>query len=130
MRFRDLMLEVTGTENTENTSRQSVDVLDYVTIASVCMGIYKTKFLKEQYDVEVKMQDTDHIEIKPMKSTQKGFDVWDQETWKSSDMFLSENSQDHLVSENSSEVHWPMYHQKGTQRDLITAEVQYYGWSG
>ncbi|CAC5402773.1 unnamed protein product [Mytilus coruscus] len=93
LRFRDLMLEVTGTENTENTRRQSVDVLDYVTIASVCMGIYKTNFLKEQYDVEVKMQDTEHIEMKPMKSTQKGFDVWDQETWKSSDMFLSENSQ-------------------------------------
>ncbi|CAC5392811.1 unnamed protein product [Mytilus coruscus] len=39
------------------------------------------------------MQDTEHIEMKPMKSTHKGFDVWDQETWKSSDMFLSENSQ-------------------------------------
>ncbi|CAC5402760.1 unnamed protein product [Mytilus coruscus] len=39
------------------------------------------------------MQDTEHIEMKPMKSTQKGFDVWDQETWKSSDMFLFENSQ-------------------------------------
>ncbi|CAC5359404.1 unnamed protein product [Mytilus coruscus] len=93
LRFRDLMLEVTGTEKMENTHRQSVYVLDYASIASMCMGIYKTNFLKEQYDVEVKTQDTDHIEMKSMQSTQKGFDVWDRDTWKSFVIFLSENPQ-------------------------------------
>ncbi|CAG2254262.1 unnamed protein product [Mytilus edulis] len=93
LRFRDLMLEVTGTGKTKNTHGQGVDVLDYVTIASVCMGVYKTNFLKEQYDVEVLRQDTDDIDQIPMTFTEKGFDVLDHDTWKSSETFLSENPQ-------------------------------------
>ncbi|CAG2254278.1 unnamed protein product [Mytilus edulis] len=93
LRFRDLMLEVTGTGKTKNTHGQGVDVLDYVTIASVCMGVYKTNFLKEQYDLEVLRHDTDDIDQIPMTFTEKGFDVLDHDTWKSSETFLSENPQ-------------------------------------
>ncbi|CAG2228133.1 unnamed protein product [Mytilus edulis] len=87
------MLEVTGTGKTKNTHGQGVDVLDYVTIASVCMGVYKTNFLKEQYDLEVLRHDTDDIDQIPMTFTEKGFDVLDHDTWKSSETFLSENPQ-------------------------------------
>ncbi|CAC5397933.1 unnamed protein product [Mytilus coruscus] len=64
------------------------------------------------------MQDTEHIEMKPMKSTQKGFDVWDQETWKSSDMFLFENSQsDHLVTKIRQKSTGPRTIRRGGRTD-------------
>ena len=43
IQFRQLVIDVTG----------GVDPFEYVTIASLCMGIYKTLFLKEEYEVEI-----------------------------------------------------------------------------
>ncbi|KAK3104555.1 hypothetical protein FSP39_004928 [Pinctada imbricata] len=43
LKFRKLMLEVT----------HGIDPFDYVTIASVCMGIFKTLFLKEEHEREI-----------------------------------------------------------------------------
>ena len=58
LKFRDLMLDVTGekeqlnpkTGQTESAHGTGIDILDFITIASVCMGIYKSKFLQEEFE--------------------------------------------------------------------------------
>ena len=50
-KFRCLVMESTGPEN-------PVDPFDYVTIASVCMGIFRTKYLREEWKV-LKEEDED-----------------------------------------------------------------------
>ena len=49
MKFREMMQEVTG----------GIDPFDYVTIASVCMGIFKTLFLREETEREVRDIETE-----------------------------------------------------------------------
>ncbi|OOY49400.1 hypothetical protein BOV97_12840 [Solemya velum gill symbiont] len=65
LRFRTLMMESTGrweasVDRKEGTIMKLVDAVDpyhYVTIASVCMGIYRTKFLEEKWRVRVSGED-------------------------------------------------------------------------
>ena len=64
--FRNTVLQVTTIEDSHiqpdgtisTTTVDGVDPFDYVTIASVCMGIYKTLFLKHNIDVEVTRDQT------------------------------------------------------------------------
>ena len=58
LHFRKLMMDVTG----------GVDPFDYVTIASVCMGIYKTLFLKEEHEIEIKNLENDVSTWQQIKS--------------------------------------------------------------
>ncbi|KAL5011991.1 hypothetical protein ScPMuIL_010542 [Solemya velum] len=59
--FRTLLMESTGkwTKTVDKKGRlvdkfvEAVDPFDYVTIASVCMGVYKTKFLEETWRVKL-----------------------------------------------------------------------------
>ena len=44
LRFRDIMMEATN----------DVDPFDYVTIAGACMGIFKTLFLNEEHEMEIR----------------------------------------------------------------------------
>ena len=44
LEFRRMVMDV----------REGVDPFDYVTIASLCMGIFKTLFLKEEHEVEIR----------------------------------------------------------------------------
>jgi G:T-mismatch repair DNA endonuclease (very short patch repair protein) len=44
-KFRQLLMDVTG------GSQKGVDPFNYITIASVCMGIFRTKFLNETWSV-------------------------------------------------------------------------------
>lgn len=61
MAFRNTVLQATTIETSNvrpdgtisKTIRDCVDPFDYVTIASVCMGIYKTLFLKHNTEVEI-----------------------------------------------------------------------------
>ncbi|KAL5019204.1 hypothetical protein ScPMuIL_004926, partial [Solemya velum] len=64
LEFRKVMRMATGryeivTENgkLEQKLVDAIDPFDYVTIASVCMGVYKTKFLEEK--LRVKLDDRD-----------------------------------------------------------------------
>ena len=57
-KFRELLLEVTGQQVEEEIADEvvtkwqgHVEPFDYITIASVCNAIYKTKFLEETYRV-------------------------------------------------------------------------------
>ena len=45
MRYRTLMIGVTKDPNSSHPGRRSVDPFKYTTIASVCMGVFKTKFM-------------------------------------------------------------------------------------
>ena len=62
LKFRELMLGVTG----------GIDPFDYVTIASVCMGIFKTLFLKEEHEREIKNLENDVSVWYPMKLNDEG----------------------------------------------------------
>ena len=84
LKFRDLVLDVTGAND-----QQGVDVLNYVTIAGLTMAIYKSKFLREEFDTEITNQQNEHIEWKPLNFTANGFDVWDEGGWTSSDTYLT-----------------------------------------
>lgn len=61
MAFRDTVLQVTTIETSHVQTDGSittktidgVDPFDYVTIASVCMGIFKTLFLKHNTEIEI-----------------------------------------------------------------------------
>ncbi|XP_062568063.1 uncharacterized protein LOC134230308 [Saccostrea cucullata] len=61
LEFRNLMINVTTFKSCivqpdgtiENCNTSGVDPFDFVTIASVCMGIFKTLFLKEEHEVEI-----------------------------------------------------------------------------
>ncbi|VDI47708.1 Hypothetical predicted protein [Mytilus galloprovincialis] len=95
------MLQVTGTEMETTDSETGepkitypggVDPLDYVTIASVCMGIYKSKFLTEDYDIQVTTLTSDHVEWKRMQPTENGFNVRHDDAWLSSEAYLSGHS--------------------------------------
>ena len=57
LKFRDLVLDVTGAND-----QQGVDVLNYVTIAGLTMAIYKSKFLREEFDIEITNQQNEHSE--------------------------------------------------------------------
>lgn len=101
IKFRNLMLQVTGTEMETTDSETGepkitypggVDPLDYVTIASVCMGIYKSKFLTEDYDIQVTTLTSDHVEWKRMQPTENGFNVRHDDAWLSSEAYLSGHS--------------------------------------
>lgn len=66
MAFRKTVLQATTTETSNvrpdgaisTTIKDGVDPFDYVTIASVCMGIYKTLFLKHNTEVEITKDQT------------------------------------------------------------------------
>lgn len=59
LEFRNLMIKVTSIEETiaqaDGTVKKStalgIDPFDYITIASVCMGIFKSLFLKGEYKI-------------------------------------------------------------------------------
>ena len=61
LEFRNLMIDVTTIKKTtvhangtiKKTSSIGVDPFDYVTIASVCMGIFKSLFLKGKSKIEI-----------------------------------------------------------------------------
>jgi len=53
MKFRNLLMEVTSTKKDEG-----VDPFDYVTIASVCQGIFRKLFLEETYETMVLDRET------------------------------------------------------------------------
>ena len=61
LEFRKLMIDVTSlkennipaNKTTKNSSSWGVDPFDFVTIASVCMGIFKTLFLKGKRTIEI-----------------------------------------------------------------------------
>jgi hypothetical protein len=61
LEFRNLMINVTTIEKStvqangtiKKTSSNGVDPFDYVTIASVCMGIFKYLFLKGKSKIEI-----------------------------------------------------------------------------
>ena len=50
----------------------SIDPFDYVTIASVCMGIYKTKYLEEEWQVKL----NGGSEWKKAKFVDGNMEVW------------------------------------------------------
>ena len=51
MRYRTLMIGVTkGDPNSSHPDGRSVDPFRYTTIASVCMGVFKTKFMNEHHE--------------------------------------------------------------------------------
>ena len=64
--FRNIVLQATTIESSRvqpdgtisKTTTVGVDPFDYVTIASVCMGIYKTLFLKHNIEVEITKDQT------------------------------------------------------------------------
>jgi hypothetical protein len=66
IKFRHLLMSATGTQIEKINKKGQVvtdivggvDPFDYTTIASVCMGIFKTKFLEETW--HIKFKDDDH----------------------------------------------------------------------
>lgn len=71
LQFRQLMIEATG-----------VDPFNYVTIASVCMGIYKTKFLETEFSVKVLEAGGHETSWIPGKWTHEGWTVKYDEIWE------------------------------------------------
>jgi G:T-mismatch repair DNA endonuclease (very short patch repair protein) len=69
LKFREQMLEVTGTL-TQNEDGEAiwgggaVDPFNYMTIASVCMGVYHSKFLEEHFKVVVKKTGIEGVEVR------------------------------------------------------------------
>ena len=57
LKFRDLLMSATGDKVTDEQGKTkwvgSVDPFDSVTIASVCMNVYRTKFLEEKWRVKL-----------------------------------------------------------------------------
>lgn len=61
LEFRNLMIKATTIKKstvradgiTKTTVTSGVDPFDFVTIASVCMGIFKCLFLKEKHEIEI-----------------------------------------------------------------------------
>lgn len=68
LEFRNLMIKVTSIEETiaqaDGTVKKStafgIDPFDYITIASVCMGIFKSLFLKGEYKIEITRDEKSH----------------------------------------------------------------------
>lgn len=62
------MIKVTSIEETiaqaDGTVKKStafgIDPFDYITIASVCMGIFKSLFLKGEYKIEITRDEKSH----------------------------------------------------------------------
>ena len=117
LKFRELVLEVTGmakektnprTGKIERIQQQGVDALNYVTIASLTMGIFKSKFLREEFDIEITTLTSDHVEWKHMKYTENGFDVWHDDCWVSSEAYLATHT-DHRFG-NKKFVRSPIAH--------------------
>ena len=49
MKFRDMLLEITGHRSEELYSETLRYPLRYLTIAAVCMNVFRSKFLKEEH---------------------------------------------------------------------------------
>jgi G:T-mismatch repair DNA endonuclease (very short patch repair protein) len=64
LKFRDILMNITGTldfdlnedGNIETYLKGVVDPFNHITIASVCMSVYKTKFLQEELKVKISRQ--------------------------------------------------------------------------
>ncbi|XP_041361918.1 uncharacterized protein LOC121377887 [Gigantopelta aegis] len=82
LKFRKLILNVTGQEQ-----ETGVDPYDYTTIAGVCMGIFKRKFLKEEWKVRLG-------------------DPCDDEEAPSEEGDVSESSSNDIVEEMDSDDGW------------------------
>jgi hypothetical protein len=98
--FRNTVLQATTIESLKvqpddtvsKTTIEGVDPFDYVTIASVCMGIYKTLFLKHHVEVEIRKDQT------PTWHTLADFEgvmgVWLNGNWMAlSDLEKEENTE-------------------------------------
>ena len=89
MKFRDLMINLTKQSEyvIDQTSMRvveqikAVDPFNYVTIASVCMGIYRWKFLEEEWRVDLRDEaGSDFTDIKArMWNGKMGF--WLEDEW-------------------------------------------------
>jgi hypothetical protein len=56
--FRNLLQEVT----TDDGQHNGIDCFKYVTIASLCMGVYRSKFLEETWSVNLALEDGKTVE--------------------------------------------------------------------
>lgn len=62
LKFREILMQITGKEslslndegNLEYYLQDSVDPFNYITIASVCMAVFKSKFLPEEFRVKMR----------------------------------------------------------------------------
>ncbi len=72
LRFRELLVEATG-----------VEPFQYTTIASVCMGIYRTVFLEQNYVVKLQAPDGSETEWLRGKRNHKGRNVLLGNEWRS-----------------------------------------------
>ena len=91
MKFRELMIDLTkqtGYVICEKTSEvveymKAIDPFNYVTIASVCMGIYRWKFLEEEWKVD--LCDESGIVFKDIKARvwNGRMEFWLEDEWVS-----------------------------------------------
>ena len=90
LKFRQLLISSTTTRAFVSTKKGNqevkdvaIDPFDYVTIASVCMGVYKTKYLEEEWKVKL---NGGHTWIKA-KYIDGNLEVWLNNQWvKESDL--------------------------------------------
>ncbi|MCG8048774.1 MAG: DNA polymerase [Candidatus Thiodiazotropha taylori] len=81
LKFRELLMSATGEKLTDEQGKVewigAVDPFDSVTIASVCMNVYRTKFLEEQWRVKLSGA-TDWV---PAKYIDGRMRVWTDGQW-------------------------------------------------
>ena len=57
LKFRHLLMSATGEEVTDDKAATKwvgvIDLFDAMTIASICMNVYRTKFLQEEWRVKL-----------------------------------------------------------------------------
>ena len=85
LKFRQQMLEVTGTqtmnEKSEITWVGAVDPFNYTTIASLCLGLYHSKFFTEDWRVKVIKNDKEEEEELDAKLRDGKLSVWFEGQW-------------------------------------------------
>ncbi|XP_052760046.1 uncharacterized protein LOC128202914 [Mya arenaria] len=87
LKFRELLITATHTfalmdfkekgKITRKMSAVFVDPFNFTTIASVCMGVYKTKYLKEDWEVKI----NDNNEWTPARYIDGNLEILKDNTW-------------------------------------------------
>ena len=126
LKFRELLISSTKTEALVTTRKGkwkmkyiSIDPFDYVTIASVCMGIYKTKYLEEDWQVKL----NGGSEWKKAKFVDGNMEVWMNKGWVKEGVLEDKVTEKQFIKSPIAKVP-----PKGIEENYCKASMQWLEW--